>query len=64
MACLDEAMRLSLAVGGLLPRETLGDGLFADGEWFPAGIDIGVPHYALQHNELYHPDSFEFDPSH
>ncbi|KAI9648944.1 hypothetical protein NHQ30_001510 [Ciborinia camelliae] len=49
-------------VGGLLPRETLEGGLVADGVYFPAGIDMGVPHYALHHNSLFHDEPFEFLP--
>ena len=60
--CLDEAMRLSPAVGSLLPREILPGGLTVENEWFPPGVDIGVPHYALHHNPDYFPDSFSFKP--
>ena len=61
-ACLNETMRLSPPVGALLPREILTGGLDVDGHHFPAGIDIGVPHYALHHSELYYPDPFTFNP--
>ena len=61
-ACLQEAMRRTPPVSALLPREILAGGLFVDGRYFPKGIDIGVPHYALHHNELYYPDPFLFDP--
>ena len=61
-ACIDESMRLSPGVGSILPREILPGGLTIDGEWFPAGTDVGLPHYALHHNEAYHPEPFEFVP--
>lgn len=55
-------MRLSPPVGALLPREILAGGLTVDNQYFSEGIDIGVPHYALHHNELYYPDPFVFKP--
>ena len=61
-ACINEALRLSPPVGALLPREILAGGLTVDDQHFPEGIDIGVPHYALHHNELYYPDPFVFKP--
>ncbi|KAI9871341.1 MAG: hypothetical protein M1830_003014 [Pleopsidium flavum] len=61
-ACLDEAMRLSPPVGGLLPREVLPGGITIDGHHFPAGTDIGTPHYALHHKEDYFPDAFAYKP--
>jgi cytochrome P450 len=61
-ACLDEAMRLSPPVGGILPREVLEGGLTIDGEHIPAGIDVGTPHYALHHNAAYYADPFAFRP--
>lgn len=61
-ACLDEAMRLSPPIGGLLPREVLRGGLTVDGEHFPAGVNVGVPHYAIHHNEMYYPEPFLFKP--
>ena len=62
LACIDESMRLANPIGSLLPRETLLGGLKIDGEWFPPGIDVGVPNYTLHHNEEYFPDPFEFRP--
>lgn len=62
-ACIDEALRLSPPIGGLLPREVLAGGLTIDGNYFPAGTDIGVPHYAIQHNEAYYPEPFVFRPT-
>ena len=61
-ACFDEAMRLSPAIGSVLPREILPGGLTVDREHFPAGIDIGVPGYSIHHHEAYYPDPFSFKP--
>ena len=61
-ACIDEAMRLTPSVGSTLMREVLPGGLVIDGEWFPPGTDVGVPHYALHHNDAYFANPFEFRP--
>jgi cytochrome P450 len=61
-ACIDEAMRLSPSVGGLLPREVLSGGTTIDGEFVPAGTVVGTPHYAIHHNEAYFPDAFSYIP--
>jgi len=61
-ACIDEAMRLSPSVGGLLPREVLTGGITIDGERIPAGIVVGTPHYTIHHNAAYYPDPFSYVP--
>lgn len=61
-ACIDEAMRMSPSVGGLLPRETLAGGATVDGEHIPAGIVVGVPQYAIHHNAVYYPEPHRFKP--
>lgn len=61
-ACIDEAMRLSPSVGGLLPREVLAGGIVVDGETLPAGTVIGTPHYTIHHNPAYYPRPFDFVP--
>ena len=61
-ACIDEAMRLSPSVGGLLPREVLPGGMTVDGEPVPEGIIVGTPHYAIHHNPAYYPDPFAYRP--
>ena len=61
-ACLDESMRLSPGVGGILPREILWGGMRVDGEYFPAGTDIGVANYAIHHNAAYFRDPYIFRP--
>ncbi|KAL2266815.1 hypothetical protein VTJ83DRAFT_6167 [Remersonia thermophila] len=61
-ACIDEAMRLSPSVGGLLPREVLPGGMTIDGEHIPAGTVVGTPHYTIHHNPDYYPKPFEYRP--
>ncbi|KAI4169983.1 MAG: hypothetical protein LQ343_005293 [Gyalolechia ehrenbergii] len=62
-AVIDEAMRLSPSIGGLLPREVLPGGLKIENCHFPAGTVIGTAHYAIHHNEAYYPNPFIFKPS-
>ena len=62
-ACIDESLRLSPPVGGLMPREVLPGGVDIHGHHFSEGTDIGVPHYAIHHNEAYFKDPFQYNPS-
>ncbi|CAG8978541.1 hypothetical protein HYALB_00012272 [Hymenoscyphus albidus] len=61
-AVLEESMRLSPPVGGILPREILTPGLTIDNCPIPPGTVVGTPHYALHHNTLYFPRPYEFLP--
>lgn len=61
-ACIDEAMRLSPSVGGLLPREVLAGGAVVDGERLAHGTVVGTPHYAVHHNPDYYPEPFSYVP--
>ncbi|PHH89001.1 hypothetical protein CDD83_6778 [Cordyceps sp. RAO-2017] len=61
-ACIDEAMRLSPSVGGVLPREVLGGGMSIDGQAVAAGTVVGVAHYVIHHNEDYFPVPFGYAP--
>lgn len=61
-ACIDEAMRMSPSVGGIVPREVLPGGITVDGEVIPAGTVIGVPHYTIHHNAAYYPEPFTYIP--
>jgi cytochrome P450 len=61
-ACIDEAMRMSPSVGGLLPREVLTGGATIDGHSLPEGTVVGVPTYALQHDLKHFPSPFEYTP--
>jgi cytochrome P450 len=61
-ACIDEAMRLSPSVGGLLPREVLTGGMTIAGQYIPAGTVVGTPHYSIHHHEEYYANPFEHIP--
>lgn len=61
-ACIDEAMRLSPSVGGLLPRQVLHGGMEVEGKFIPEGTIVGVPHYAIHHNPVYFPEPFQYKP--
>lgn len=61
-ACVDEAMRLSPSVGGVVPREVLPGGMTIDGVFVPEGTVVGVPHYAIHHNKAYYAEPFRFVP--
>ncbi|EFQ92167.1 hypothetical protein P3342_010328 [Pyrenophora teres f. teres] len=61
-ACIEEALRMSPPTGASLYREVLQGGATVNGEWFPPGVDLGVPIYAIQHNPEYYPSPFEFRP--
>lgn len=61
-ACIQESLRLCPPVGSILPREVLPGGIRVDGEYFPAGTDLGVPHYAIHHNAEYYPDPYQYRP--
>ncbi|KAG6010552.1 hypothetical protein E4U21_005905 [Claviceps maximensis] len=65
-ACIDEAMRLSPSVGGILPREVLPGGMTIQGDEpnhiLPPGTVVGVPHYTIHHNETYYPDPYSYVP--
>ena len=45
-----------------MPRETLTSGITIEGEHFSENVEIGTPHYALQHSEEYYPSPFKYDP--
>jgi len=63
-ACIDEAMRMSPAVAGLLPREVMegGFGIPELGLFLPAGVQVGVSSYVIQHNADYVREPFKYDP--
>lgn len=60
--CIDEALRMSPPVPGLLDRRVLPGGMLIDGHSVPAGTLVGVPNYTVHHNEKYYPRPFEFLP--
>lgn len=61
-ACIDEALRMSPPAGGALLREVGQGGLVVDSLHIPEGVDVGVPIYALHHNNKYHSDPFCYRP--
>lgn len=61
-ACIDEGMRMSPPVGGILPREVLPGGITIDGEFIPEGAVVATPHYTIHHNPVYYPDPFAYKP--
>ena len=61
-ACLDETLRLNPPVGGVLPREVLNDGITIDGNFYPAGTDVGTSLYALQRQEKYFRNALSYEP--
>ena len=64
-ACIDEAMRMSPAIGSVLWREAQDGGarITADRIVIGAGCEVGTPTYALHHNEeIWGSDSFEYKP--
>lgn len=61
-ACIDESLRLSPPIPGLLPREVLAGGMTIDGHFIPAGTVVGCAAYALHHNANYFSSPFEFKP--
>lgn len=61
-SCVDETMRMTPPVPGVLSRKVLPGGTMVDGHYLYAGTVVGVPIYAIQHNEQYFPDSFTYLP--
>ncbi|PSR74949.1 cytochrome P450 [Coniella lustricola] len=61
-ACVDEAMRLSPSVGGIVPREVMAGGMSIGGVRVPEGTVVGVSHYTIHHNADYYPEPFRFIP--
>ncbi|KAL5120168.1 hypothetical protein ACEQ8H_001994 [Pleosporales sp. CAS-2024a] len=61
-ACIDETLRMTPPVAGALPRQVLAGGLEIDGQHIPAGVDVGVPIYAIHHNPACFPRPFDYLP--
>jgi cytochrome P450 len=60
-ACIDEALRMTPPVPGLLPRETVAP-CKIDGCELPEGTGVGVPLYTIHHNAEYFPEPYEYRP--
>ena len=61
-ACIDEALRLTPPVGGLLWREVCAGAILVDGQLIPKGYDVGCSIYTIHHNKEYFPDPHTFKP--
>lgn len=62
-ACIDEALRMSPAVGSALVREVVSSaGTTVDGQFLPAGMEVGVGTYAIHHNSQCFSDPFTYRP--
>ncbi|KAI9818756.1 MAG: hypothetical protein M1827_007576 [Pycnora praestabilis] len=61
-ACLDESLRMAPAVASAPWREVTSAGALIDGCSVPAGYDVGMGIYSIQHNETYVPQPFTFIP--
>lgn len=61
-ACIQESLRMSPSAPGAMWREAEPGSLDVDGEYIPAGYEIGTCIYAVHHNEAYFPDSYNFLP--
>ncbi|KAI1179968.1 cytochrome P450 [Nemania sp. FL0916] len=63
-ACIDEALRMSPPVPGILWREGYPDRqpFTVDGHIIPPGIIVGVNIYSVHYDEEYFPEPFNFRP--
>ena len=69
-ACLDEAIRMSPPIPGVLWREVVAGGISIrrsdnneEADHFPAGLDLGTGIYAIHHNRIYFPAPFTYQPT-
>ncbi|CAG8976544.1 hypothetical protein HYALB_00011021 [Hymenoscyphus albidus] len=61
-ACIDESMRISPPVPSILPRRAGPGGIVVDGDFFPEGTDLGIPHYSLHRNPDVFPEPLAYKP--
>ena len=61
-ACVDETLRMTPPVPGLLQRVVKTGGAVVCGRLFPQGSILGVSSYVVHHNDEYFPDPFSFLP--
>jgi cytochrome P450 len=61
-ACIDETLRMSPPIGGLMPRDVLSGGATIDGHYIPAGTAVGCSAYAIHHKAAYFPSPFSYQP--
>lgn len=62
-ASIDEAMRLSTPAPAVLPREVLPGGITICGEFFPAGVEVGISVYNYMHQASLFEDPETYDPT-
>lgn len=66
-ACLDEAMRISPPIPGVLWCETLVGGVRCDNseeaDHAPAGLDVGTGIYGIHHHRLYFLELVAYKPT-
>ncbi|KAH6678007.1 cytochrome P450, partial [Halenospora varia] len=61
-ACIDEAMRIRPPVPSILPCRVGPGGILVDGEFFPEGTDLGIPHYSLHRSADIFADPLAYKP--
>jgi cytochrome P450 len=61
-ACIDESLRLTPVVGGILIREVGQGGITIDGQYIPSGVDVGVPHHVIMRRSKYFEAPLEYRP--
>ena len=61
-ACIDEGLRMTPPVPGVLSRLILPGGATIDGHRLPEGTSVGAAAYTVHHNEAYFPQSFSYTP--
>lgn len=61
-SCIDETLRLAPAGPSELPREILADGMEIDGNFYPQGVIVGTPNWAMGRNEEHYGDATTFRP--
>lgn len=61
-ACIDEAMRLSPAVPGSIPREAMEGGAEVDGVFLPAGSECGTPAFSIHRSPDYYREPLSYIP--
>lgn len=61
-ACIDEAMRLSPAVPGSIPREAMEGGAEVDGVFLSAGSECGTPAFSIHRSPDYYREPLSYIP--